>query len=290
MSNLEGVAPESLEAQAIAELQAEGNVIGEHQPINDEGEIEPEVIAEAPAEKQKETPKEETVADEPADEPTKRTPTMVEAWKLKVAEDQKESAIKQAQELQAKIDELSKQNSPITQTQREDIVDDIKALAEESGVDETFLNKFANTIISKTEAKAKPLNEITKALEELTREREIMKQENAYSEEFNKDIEPLVKEQYGLSDTALLQLKNKLKDFAFSETYAKVPLAKIFKAEFDALDIKESKKSSEGKGVKMRSNEVIDYDNLTEEQFASMTPEQIEAFTSRHTGKWQIPK
>ena len=161
MSNLEGIAPDSLEAQAISELQKEGNEIGDHQPINDDGEIveQPKVT----------TPKEETEAleaDEPSDEEPEpnRTPSMVEAWKLKVAEDQKNSAIKQVQELQEKIEELSKQKSPITETQKEDLSDEIKTLAEESGVDETFLTKFADTILKK----AKPSEDLNKVIQTLS--------------------------------------------------------------------------------------------------------------------------
>ena len=40
----------------------------------------------------------------------------------------------------------------------------------------------------------------------------------------------------------------------------------------------------------MRSNEIIDMDNLTEEQFENLTPEQLESFTSRNSSGWKIPK
>lgn len=282
MSNeIEGIAPESLEAQVIADLQKEGHEVGDHQPIDDDGNvIEKEVEVKEPEAPQEETPK---------DEEPSRIPTMVETWKLKVAEDQKASAEKQVAELQAKLEDLSKQTRPITDTQKEDIADDIKTIAEESGVDETFLSKFANSILKKAEAKFKPSDDTTKMLQELTHEKELLQQENLYSQEFAKDIEPLVKEQYGLSDTALSQLKSQLKDLAFSDTYAKVPLAKILKAEFDTLGIKEAKRSSEGKGVKMRSNEVVDYDNLSEDQIGKMSPEQLIEFSNRNSSGWKIP-
>jgi len=295
MSNLEGIAPESLEAQALKELQEEGYQVGEHQSINDNGEVlagddvtsnAKEVVEEQPkADETTDTPK----ADETVEEPS-RTPKMVEAWKLKVAEDQKESAIKQAQELQAKLEKLSEQNSPITSKQKEDIADDIKAIAEESGVDADFLEKFANTILKKAESKVSVASDMATKLNQLIEAQELAKQEAMYDREFAKEIEPLVKEQYGLSDTALSQMKNQLKDLAFSETYMKVPLAKIFKAEFDSFGIKEPKRSSEGKGVKVRSGEVIDLDNLTEEQFNSLSDEQIEKLSQRNSGGWNIPK
>ena len=277
----EGIAPDSLEAQALAELQAEGNEIKDHQPVNDEGESE-----EQPKETPKETPKEE-----PKEDPVEpRTPTMVEAWKLKVAEDQKASAVKQVEDLQARLEELSKQKSPVTDKQTEDITDEIRAIAEESGVDSNFLEKFANTIIKKSEAKNQIPSDIAETIQNLRAEQELARQEKLYQEEFIKDIEPLVKEQYGLSDTALSKLRSQLKDMAFSETYAKVPLAKILKAELDSFELKEAKRSSEGKGIKVRSNEVVDMDNLTEDQLDNLTPEQLEQFEARHTSGWKRPK
>lgn len=281
-NEIEGVAPDSLEAQAIAELQKEGHEIEESQPASDNAKIEePKVEVkepEAPAKK------------EEAPEKPDRTPSMVEAWKLKVAEDQKDSLTQKVSDLETKLNELSKQTRPVTENQKEDIADDIKKIAEDSGVDADFLGKFADTILKKAEARFKPSEDINKVLQSLTEEREAAKQENLYNKEFLTDIEPLVREQYGLSDTALSQLKTQLKDLAFSETYAKVPLAKILKAEFDTLGIKETKKSSEGKAVKIRSNEVVDYNNLTEEQFVAMSAEQVAEFEKRNSGSWSIPR
>jgi len=113
MSNIEGIAPDSLEAQALAELQAEGNEVGEAQPIPDDGEVKEQAVEV----KEPKTPKTPEVETEEEPEPN-RTPTMVEAWKLKVAEDQKGTAEKQVAELEAKIEELSKQSRPITETER----------------------------------------------------------------------------------------------------------------------------------------------------------------------------
>lgn len=285
---MEGIAPDSIEAQVIADLKAEGHELADNQPIDEDGNIlpdekpDPKPVADKP----------DTPVEPPKGEPD-RTPTMVEAWKLKVAEDQKakleaESSQKIA-DLESKLQELSTQTRPITETQKENIADDIKAISEESGVDEGFLNKFAETILKKAEQKFKPSDDITNTLKAIAEEKELLKQETEYSNEFAKDIEPLVKE-YALSDTALSQLKDQLKDLAFSDTYAKVPLSKIFRAEFDSLGLKEPKRSSEGKGPKMRANEIIDFDNLTDEQFSNLTDEQLEKFNSRNSTGWNTNK
>lgn len=286
MAEIEGVAPGSIEAQVLADLQKEGHQIGDHQPIPTDGEVTEQKVEE----KKVEVPStDETKKADVEESKPDRSPTMVEAWKLKVAEDQKDGALKKVADLEAKITELSQQSSRPTENQKQDIVDDIEELvkeAEEAGADGKFIRKLASTLLSKAEAKFKPSDDVTKTIKELAEERELAKQERLYVEEFSKNIEPLVKEQYGLDDTALSQLKSQLKDLAFSDTYAKVPLAKIFKAEFETFGLKEAKRSSEGKGVKVRSNEVVDYDNMTEEQFSKMTPDQVLEFSKRNSSGW----
>lgn len=274
------VAPNSIEAQALAELQKEGHEISTGQPDAIDGEIKDTQLPPKEEVKEEEKPKEETPKEESKPE---RTPTMVEAWKLKVAEDQKESAIKQAQELQAKIDELSKQKNPITEAQKVEIEDDIKAMAEEAGVDPNFLSKFAESILKK----AKPSEDLQKTIQELQVEKELVKQNELYSKEFEDDVIPLVKE-LNLSDQALSQLKKSLKDLAFSETYAKVPLKEIFKLKEDTFDLKVPKKSSEGKGIKIRS-EVVDLNDLDEEKFKNLPDDQIENFLKQKSseGGWK---
>ena len=91
----------------------------------------------------------------------------------------------------------------------------------------------------------------------------------------------------GLSDAELSGVKTKLKDLAFTEQYAKVPLSKIFRAEEDEFGLSAHKRSSEGSGAKIRQNTVVDYDNMDEETFAKLTPEQVDEFTKRQaSGGW----
>lgn len=266
-------APESLEAKVLAELEKEGNEIEGKKQL----ELKKEETPIIPKEEVKETPKEEKPEEKPH-----RQPTMVEAWKLKVAEDQKASLEKDLTDLKAKVEDLFKQKAPITKEQKTEIQDDIKAIADEAGVDADFLTKFADTILKK----AKPSEDIQKTLKEFQEEKELAKQENLFSKEFEADVLPIV-EEYNLSGQALSQLKKSIKDFAFSETYAKVPLKEIFKLKEDTFELKAPKKSSEGKGIKHRS-ENVDLDNLDEEKFKNLTDEQIEKFvTQKSSGGWK---
>ncbi len=281
----EGVpAPTSIEAQAIAELEKEGHVISDSkvQPNPNDEEIKDTPIP------PKETPK---VEEKPKDEAPKpeRTPTMVEAWKLEVATKQNEKHQKEVADLQAKIEELSKQKETITQTQKDDIAEEIKALAGDKEVDTEFLTKFADTILKKAESKYKPSVDVEKTLKEFKDSQELNKQLSEYNTEFDKDVAPLVKD-YQLSDQALSDMKSALRDIAFSETYMKVPLKEIFQIKQSVFNLTVPKKSSEGKGIKTRANDVIDLDNVDEESFAKMTPEQVEAFTKKQSGNWNTRK
>jgi hypothetical protein len=290
---LEGaVAPNSIEAEAIAELQKEGHVIGEHQPIPNDGEIKDQPAPSKNDEPKKEEPPKDEPKDQPKDEPkgsepVKRTPTMVEAWKLKVAEDQKASLEKDLNDLKTKVEELSKQKAPVTDAQKEELADDIKKIAEETGMDETSITRIADVISKKFEAKL-PSKDVESTVKKLQEERELEKQLNEYSNEFEKDVLPLL-EEYQLSGDALSNLKNTLKDYAFSEIYAKVPLKEIFVIKQSEFNLSQPKKSSEGKGIKTRATDsVIDIDNISEDDFAKLPAEKIEEFMQKKSsGSWK---
>jgi hypothetical protein len=282
-------APDSIEAKALAELEKDGHVIGTEKPDVNDGEIK-----DTPA-PPKETPKADAPKvdapqkDAPVDEEKKpdRAPTMVEAWKLRTAEDQKDKLAKQVSELSIKLDELSKQKAPVTVNQAEDIKEEIAKLAKDKDVDVEFLTGFADSILRKAESKYKPSADIEKTVKQLQSERQLEKELNEYSNEFDKDVTPLL-EEYQLSGEALSRLKKSLRDYAFSETYAKVPLKEIFAIKKSEFSLQVPKKSSEGKGVKARANDVVDIENISEDDFSKLPPEKIEEFMSKRTsGTWK---
>lgn len=268
--------PGSIEAQAIAELEKEGQTVETKQPTP------PAEEPTAP-----EAPKEEPKVDEKKPD---RSPTMVEAWKLKVAEDQKAGLEKDLTDLKAKVEEMSKQKAPVTEAQEKDIADEIKAIAEgRDGVDVELLTKFADTILKKAEAKYKPSEDVIKTVNSLKASQELASELNEYSNEFDKDVLPLLKD-FQLPDAALSQVKSKLKDLAFSETYAKVPLKEIFLIKQSELNLQAPKKSSEGKGVKARANEIVDLENISEDDFSKLPDSAIEAIAAKNSGSWNTRK
>jgi hypothetical protein len=276
---LSAPAPGSIEAQAIAELEKEGHVINGDKPAVDErGELRDTPVAPKEEPRVEEKPKVETPKEESK---TQRTPTMVEAWKLKVAEDQKDAAIAAKAELEAKLEEMSKQKTPITQTQERDLADEIKELAKDNpDLDTESLTKMANVLMKRMESKSKVSPELENTVKKLQEERELQVQLNEYSNEFEKDVLPLVAD-YQLSGEALSQLKETLKGYAFSETYARVPLKEIFAIKNSELSLSVPKKSSEGKAPKSRTNDTIDIDSLSEEDFAKLPVDKIEEFMQK---------
>ncbi len=276
-------APNSVEALAIAELEKAGHTIEGKQPAPVvpvvEKPKEPVPIVEPPKE-----PKVEPVA------PVARAVTMVEAWKLNVAESQKGTALTRVKELEAEVDRLSKQKGPITESQQSEIDTEIKAIAEEGGIDAGVLTKVANAILKKAGTGKAPAEDLVAKVKSLEQAAELEKHVGAYNTEFEKDVLPLLK-QYNLSDEALSQVKSTLKDFAFSETYSKISLADIFKIKQETLDLKAPKKSAEGKGPKVRESDVIDTENISEEDFSKLPREQAEAVVASKAGTsgWSKP-
>jgi hypothetical protein len=273
--------PNSEEGKALAELAKEGEFVAGKEPEKSEPvKEEPAKVEEKKVEVTTEPKKTEEIK-------PNRPVMMVETWKLKVAEDQKAKLESELTDLKAKLEEIGKKG-PATETQKDDIQAEIKAIADEAGIDPAPLTKLADSILKR----AKPSEQMSETVKKIEEEREIAHQENLYSQEFEKDVTPIIKAEFPtLPDSAITDIKSKLKDLAFTETYAKVPLADIFRAKRETLDIQVPKRSSEGKGVKARATDaIVDLENLSEEEFNNLPPEKAEALiASRSGGGWKRP-
>ena len=278
-------APDSMEGKALAELEKEGHTIEGKEAPKDAPKEEVKV-----EDKPKNEPKDES-KDAPKDAPKEekkpeRTPTMVEAWKLEVATKQNEKNAELVKELSAKVEELSKQKAPVTQNQKDEIKAEIAELAKgKEGVDVELLTELADRILSK--ANKTGSTDVEKTVKELQAANQLSKELNEYSAEFEKDVLPLVADMK-LSGEALSKLKESLKNYAFSDIYAKVPLKEIFAIKQSEL-VQAPKKSSEGKpNIKVRAGYVVDIDNMSEEDFAKLSPEKVDEFVQKKASSgWQ---
>lgn len=278
-------APDSIEAQALAELEKEGNTIeGKEEPTKEEPKKDPEPVQKDP-EPSKEK-KEDPVPSKDEDKKPDRKPTMVETWKLHVAEDQKDKALKEVERLQGELKKLTEQKASISEEQKDDIADEIKRIAEETGVDPAPLSKLADVIIKRSQSEKQFPADLEKTVKQLQEERELEKQMNEFSREFDKDVSPLLSE-YQLTGEDLSKIKDTLRDYAFSETYQRVPLKEIFAIKQAEFNLSVPKKSAEGKGIKSRGANVVDIDNMSEEDFKNLPADKVEEFIQKKSsGSW----
>src|SRR5574343_107594 len=178
-NNNEVEAPVSdLTKQVLENLKAEGAELktDDVPQFNENGDLKTKEVEEKPAEevKEEEAPKEEKKEEGKIEREVSYVPT----WKLKVAEDQKAKAEQKLAEAQAEVDRLS-QKETLTKTERASLDSSLQEIADEYGVDASFLEKLKSALTPK---------EAIQKLEAIEAERNKMYQETAYSSEFEKDI------------------------------------------------------------------------------------------------------
>lgn len=268
--------------EILKELQAEG-----HEVAGQEKEPEPE----APSQQEPEVTETPAEAEPEATEPTEvnrvpKEPTLIPAWKAKIAE---ERLTKENAALQAQIEALQNSPTPENKQDVQDRMDNIRALAESEGLElderqERFFNKMANALAQK----AVP-QDFIKDVQAFQQHQQIAQLEAEYNQEFSKDIVPLLKEKYGeLPEKELATLSKKLHALAFTDTYAKVPLKKVFLAESEDLKVTLPKEGIVTHKSGRTRNADIDLSNIDEESFKSLDSDTLDKFIDQKSGqsKW----
>jgi hypothetical protein len=262
--------PVSQETEAVlAELRKEGYELEGEAPVETKEEPAPEK-AEEPEVPSQEEPQ------EPVDR-APREPALIPAWEHKVAEKRWE---KEREQLQSQLEQLRAQPTQPTQEQARDL----RSLAQQYGL---ALDESQERFFSALLQQAVP-QDVTLKLEALERDRQVAYLESQYEQEFNKDVAPLLRERYGeVAEEKLAELKAKLHDTAFSETYAKVPLRKVFLAEEDTFKLQRMEPQTTVQAVKGGKTRAIhvDYDSVDEETFRRMSPEDVEKYTEHMIAK-----
>ena len=264
--------------EVLNELKAAGFEIQGEQ-------VETPVEPEAPL--QEEAPEEPQDTTEDPQEPVvvnrvPKEPTVIPAWKAKIAE---ERLSKENAELRAQIEAYQKAPTQENKQEVRQSIADIRQLAQEEGLElderqERFFNKMASALTQN----AVP-QDLLKNVEAFAQQQQIDHLEREYEQEFSKDVLPLIKEQYGeLPEKELATLRQKLHDTAFSETYAKVPLKKVFLAESQDLAIKTPKQPIVTNRSGRTRNADIDLSNIDEQSFASLSDDQVDAFIAKKAG------
>jgi len=214
-----------------------------------------EVKAPEPTEEVKTSKPETTETPAPAEDPQrykKAKPIADLLSKKHELETALETERREKQELQAKLQAVSEQPKPMTDT-------DLKALAEEYQVDETFLQRVIET--------ARKGNELPKEVQDLLQEREIQKQTEAESQAFNKRVDSLAT---ALKDDSLKDpnVRQKLMELAYStqtapdgEAFHQKELAELYFG-FIKPEIEPGKTSAESSRGGSKTTTVVDFEDI----------------------------
>jgi hypothetical protein len=265
-----------LPAEAVADLQqpaepAEPTVEpAPETPVNPEPTAPPEKVEEpvVPTEPEK------------VERPQKPKPIADLLSKKHEAEERASAAEARAQELETKLAQASKQ--PVQSD------DDIKALAEEYGLDETLISRLINT--------ARKGSELPKEVQDLLAERATEKQQQAELTAFNKRVDSLAK---ALPDESFAnpKVKEKLLELAYStekapdgEPYYQKELSELYFA-YIKPEIEPGQSSAEPSQGGTQTAKVMDFaeilnDESKMEEFAkTASSEKWQAFE-----KWRDEK
>lgn len=240
--------------QAKKELEAEGYEMEgspkKEEPAQDKAPEDPK--------KPEEKPKEDPAKDQPkADEQPKKK-NYVPSWKVA-------ALARQLEEAKAELEKVKASQAPKDEGEEED-----------PDIDEEEIET------PPARKSKKDTDETTKRLARLEKLEADRIEQQAYEDEFS-DLEPTIRKEYpSISSAQLLEIKGKLKKLAFSEEYIYSPLSLVYSGlqDFRGLaTVKEGRKTGEAtKGMGSR-DQVVDFDNLSEEDFDKLSPDQVEAYT-----------
>lgn len=276
----------------LNELAAEGHeVAGLNPPAPQDAPAAPvvqEPVAPAPVEPQAPAKAEEPVAPAPV-APTKpaveREERFVPVVKFNEMRHNANDLKKQLEDekaakatLEARIAELS--NKPTTDD-LSDVREAAKAFAEKNGQDPEYITEFAETLVNLT-AKRGTSQEVANRIAALEREAQTTAAQRAETERqlneanadkyFDAEFTEILKKHPDLAGQ-----KEDIKQLAFSTGYKGIPL------HFVALDYKDQNPPGRRTAEvpvqgKNDTTTVLDFANMTDDQLAKLTPEQMDQF------------
>lgn len=121
-------------------------------------------------------------------------------------------------------------------------------------------------------------------VDELKSQHEIALEEINFSKDFDKQILPLIKAEYGddIPEDKVAEIKEKLKGIAYSDEYAKVSYDEIYRGKNDFRGLHTPKKrSAEGTrqtAVDLKAGEKTYTEELSEEEYNKLTPAEQQKY------------
>lgn len=268
------------------EIEDTKKELGIDEPKTEEPPKEPKEEPKEEPKKAEEPPKEDQKPEQKPDKPEPKPEPKPELWRQRVAEKHEEKRIKELAEkrVQEILAEKQKGN-PSPETGK--TLEDIETLAEEltKGLPENereaqkaTIRTLGNTLVQTALKQFKLPAEVEDVLKK-SREAEA---EQQFSEEFDREVRPLVEQEYGqVSDTLLRTIKSSIKDKIVGDArLLRAPLSLIYNGDsgFRNLTQVEKKSAEPSRPSGTRARNVVDFDNMTEEQFAQLSDEDQDKY------------
>lgn len=280
----------------IKEIEAEKKKDADTTQV-DAPKVEPKPEEKKPKEeeKPKEAPKDEDKKTD--EEKSRKSQTLVPAWKLKVAEDQLKKTredLADAQKSTTKVTEKSDTPQPDDELRKKTDV-----IAKKYGTDPD--EEYERALTARGDLKPqkveipKEITEGFKKIEQLENEKKVEVEELHFNTDFDSKLLPLIKAEYGddVPKSVIEDIKDKVKSKAYSEEFAKVPLSMIYKGddEFREVIPAKARGAEKSRGGFHEANKAQESDelDLTKEQsddvVGSMTNDQFDIYSKNMQSK-----
>lgn len=293
--------PKGADSEIIAQMRKEGMEIpGDETPekkpeVTPEPEKKPEEKKEEPDPKPGEKKDGEDGEEHDPDRPIRTIPVWKHKDQLKDMERKHQEEIQGIRtEFQGKIDELSKK--PLEE--RVDTSDDVKELADEFGIAPEAISRLADRIARNVRSSIKLPEDVSKKLEAFQERERQVTEEQGFEKEWENATDFIRKENKDLSDAEISAVKAKVKELAYTETYARYRLTDILRLESANLLPQKGRKTAEpGKGGSQAGDKVVDYSKITDDDLKNMSSAEFEKYSefmakqgSRYTRITRAPR
>jgi hypothetical protein len=273
--------------------------------LKPEGEEDTPKPEEKP-EETKEEPKEEEKPEEKQDDEKgeekqegRRDVSMMPAYKHKIAEKKWES---EKAELQAKLDEYENSEKPSEDKptdvpeagdkpeEGKGLTPNVKKLAEELGAEEEAVAKIIDAAKKEAQEEMRPFmltdeqKQALADLQNLKHEKAMEAEKNLFNEDFEKDILPEIRKEYGddIPDSVVADLKEKLRDIAYKPEYQKVPYLEIYRGKQDFRGViapkRKTAETSKG-GFFQIAGKTVKYEDLGPDQIANLSDSDFDKYS-----------
>jgi len=250
-------------------------------PKEEELKVDEPEAPEIPEEK-KEPEKEpsKTLDDEVKIERKPRDQKQVPAWKLAIANKKGEQEKVNKEELKSELraELLKELRGTLPNKEPEASTDKVKAIAEKHGVSEELVRDLADLFPKRDDT------EISEKIKNVEEAEHLLKQETEdrhFLNSFEDEILPKLKEKNpDITRAEIKAVQEKMKEYYFSSKYISLGIDEIFNlknGELLPLVGEPKRKTIEsGKTGGSRGKETIDYENISDEQYANMSFEEQE--------------